>query len=84
MPLALCTMLVVRDWSVLRAEAAFRGEPAVQGQKIGAHEPWRPVLKVVLPRRLPSGMTDFDPSRPPTVQRSDNLQTGPAHHILRV
>jgi len=28
---------------------------------IGAHGPWRPVLKVVRPRRLPSGMTHFDP-----------------------
>jgi hypothetical protein len=30
---------------------------------IGAHEKGRPVLKVVPPRRLPSGMTHFDPKR---------------------
>jgi hypothetical protein len=37
---------------------------------IGAHEQWRPVLKVVLPRRLPSGMTHFDPLRSSVVAAS--------------
>ena len=54
--------------------AAFWGSPAAQRQQsrraVGAHGPWRPVLKVVLPRRLPSGMTHFDPkatyARPPS------------------
>ena len=33
------------------------------GRQISAHGPWRPVLKVVLPRRLLAGMTHFDPIR---------------------
>jgi hypothetical protein len=30
--------------------SGYRGEPAAQRQQISAHGPWRPVLKVVLPR----------------------------------
>jgi hypothetical protein len=37
---------------------------------VGSHGPWRPVLKGVLPTRLPSGMTHFDPEPPSAVRIS--------------
>jgi hypothetical protein len=36
-------------------------------------KPWRPVLKVMLPRGLPYGTTHFDPKLPPWVNQAWTL-----------
>jgi hypothetical protein len=67
--------------------AAYWGEPAAQRQQprrtIGAHEPWRPVLKVLLTRGEVDRSAVDDPDRPSRGEGFAGLCDRP-RHLLRL